>query len=246
MSHTRTAALVRHNARLAARDPGPLISRLAMPVVMLVLLQPFYRATLPTTEEGITQATTGMMVMFSMLAVSIVGTAVLNERLWHTWNRLRATPARPAEILIGEVACPFAIFLLQQAIVVITAVAIFDLHVTAPALLLAAMVTWGITLLCCGALLGTTMRTPGSISAVQDVCGLLFTAIGGVLVPLAVLPHWVQVVAPLSPGYWGHTMLRSAVQGDAVHTARAAAVLAVIAGLTGGLACWRVTRAHVR
>jgi hypothetical protein len=152
MTITRTAALVRHNARLAARDPGPLSSRLAMPVVMLVLLQPFYRATLPTTEEGITQATTGMMVMFSMLAVSIVGAAILNERLWHTWNRLRATPARPVEILIGEVICPFAIFLLQQAIVVITAAVVFDLHVTDPTLLLGAMVTWGITLLCCGAL----------------------------------------------------------------------------------------------
>jgi ABC-2 type transport system permease protein len=246
MTITRTAALVRHNARLAARDPGPLISRLAMPVVMLVLLQPFYRATLPTTEEGITQATTGMMVMFSMLAVSIVGAAILNERLWHTWNRLRATPARPVEILIGEVICPFAIFLLQQAIVVITAAVVFDLHVTDPTLLLGAMVTWGITLLCCGALLGTTMRTPGSISAVQDVCGLVFTAMGGVLVPLTLLPHWVQTIAPLSPGYWGHAMLRSAVKGNATHTAQTAAVLAVIAGVSGGLACWRVTRGQAR
>lgn len=246
MSMTRTAALVRHNARLAARDPGPLISRLAMPVVMLVLLQPFYRATLPTTEEGVTQAATGMMVMFSMLAVSIVGTAILNERLWHTWNRLRATPARPVEILIGEVTCPFAIFVLQQAIIVITAATVFGLHITDPPLLLAAMATWAITLLCCGALLGTTMRTPGSISAVQDVCGLVFTAIGGVLVPLAVLPHWVQAIAPLSPGYWGHAMLSSAVRGDATHTAQAAAVLAVFAGLTGGLACWRITRGQVR
>jgi ABC-2 type transport system permease protein len=246
MSLNRTGVLVRHNARLAARDPGPLISRLAMPVVMLVLLQPFYRETLPTSEQGITQATTGMMVMFSMLAVSIVGTAILNERLWHTWNRLRVTAARPVEILVGEVACPFAFFLLQQAIVVILSATVFDLHVADPLLLVGAMVTWGITLLCCGALLGTTMRTPGSISAVQDVSALVFTAMGGVLVPLVLLPQWVQSIAPLSPGYWGHAMLRSAVQGHAAQTIRAAAVLVVIAAIAGGLACRRVTRGQAR
>jgi ABC-2 type transport system permease protein len=246
MSLTRTGVLVRHNARLAARDPGPLISRLAMPVVMLVLLQPFYRATFPTSEQGITQATTGMMVMFSMLAVSIVGTAILNERLWHTWNRLRVTAARPVEILVGEVTCPFAIFLLQQSIVVILSAMVFDLNVVDPPLLVGAMVTWGITLLCCGALLGTTMRTPGSISAVQDVSALIFTAMGGVLVPLALLPQWVQTIAPLSPGYWGHALLRSAVQGNATQTVRAAAVLVVIAAITGGLACRRVTRGQAR
>lgn len=246
MSITRTGALVRHNARLAARDPGPLISRLVMPVVMLALLQPLYRTTLPTTQEAITQASTGMMVMFSMLAVSIVGTAILNERLWHTWNRVRATPARPFEVLIGEVTCPFAIFLLQQAIVVISAATVFDLPIPRPAMLLGAMVTWGITLLCVGALIGTTMRTPGSVSAVQDVCGLVFTAIGGVLVPLALLPPWVQSIAPLSPGYWGQAILRSALQGDASHTAQSAAVLAVVAGISGGLACWRVTLTQAR
>lgn len=35
---------------------------------------------------------------FSLLALSVVGTGILTERSWRTWDRLRATPARAGGI----------------------------------------------------------------------------------------------------------------------------------------------------
>jgi len=237
----RTMALVRHNAVLMLREPGPLISRLIMPVVLLSVLHPLYAAALSGSAAGTAQAATGMMVMFSMLAVSIVGITILSERMWHTWNRLRATPARATEILLAKSVSAGGVLLVQQAAVIVFAVAVFGLRVSNPALLAAAVLVWCAMLLCCGCLLGTLVHTPGSLSAVQDVAGMLFTAVGGALVPLSVLPQWVREVAPISPGYWGVSMLQAALRGSVGETARAGGVLVGIAVVAGTLACRRLT-----
>ena len=42
----RLTALVRHNAMLMAREPGPVISRLVQPLVLIVLMHPLYAAAL--------------------------------------------------------------------------------------------------------------------------------------------------------------------------------------------------------
>jgi ABC-2 type transport system permease protein len=61
-----------------------------MPMVLMLVFKPLYS---PTAAGGATQGVIGLLVMFSVLALSIVGTATMTERTWHTWDRLRTTPA---------------------------------------------------------------------------------------------------------------------------------------------------------
>ena len=86
--------------------------------------------------------------------------------------------------------------------------------VTHPVLLLAVLVTWSLTLLCLGALLGVLVRGVGALSASYDIGGMLLSSMGGTLVSLAFLPHWVRSVAPAPPGYWVASSMRSAFAGD--------------------------------
>ncbi|HEX5404881.1 MAG TPA: hypothetical protein VFX16_21540 [Pseudonocardiaceae bacterium] len=75
------------------REPGPLLSRLLMPLVAVVVFEPLYRAAMAGGRAaGAGQAVTGMLVLFSLLALSIVGTSILTERSWHTWDRLLWPP----------------------------------------------------------------------------------------------------------------------------------------------------------
>ena len=101
---TRIAAMVRINTIMLIREPGPVASRLIMPLVMITVLEPLFRAALRDSgeETGTTQVIAGMLVMFSLLALSIVGSAMLTERAWRTWDRLRATPAASWELLAGK------------------------------------------------------------------------------------------------------------------------------------------------
>ena len=145
----RLAALSRHNTSLMLREPGPVLSRLVMPLVMILLFRPLYLSALARhgVQAGTVQVVTGMLVMFSLLALSVVGTALLTERTWGTWDRLRATPARSGELLAAKALPGFGMLAVQQAEVLLFGVLAFGLRVGDPLLLAAAVLSWALALL---------------------------------------------------------------------------------------------------
>ena len=102
-------ALVLHNARLILREPGPAISRILSPLALMVLIRPLIRASDPG-PGGTVRAVLLPLVLFSMLGLSIVANALLGERIWHTLDRLRATPLRATSLVLGKCAIPLAIW----------------------------------------------------------------------------------------------------------------------------------------
>jgi ABC-2 type transport system permease protein len=244
----RLAALARHDTRLMLREPGPLLSRLLMPLVLILLMRPLYVAALARdgTQAGTVQVVTGMLVMFSLLALSVVGTALLTERSWHTWDRLRATPARTGELLAAKALPALGLLITQQAELLAFGVLAFGLPVASLPLLAVAVGSWALALLGLGSALGATLRSQSQLNAAYDIGGVVLTALGGALVPLATLPGWARAAAPASPGYWAMSALGSALRGEAGPTLRAAAVLLAVAVLFAALAAWRVGRGWPR
>lgn len=244
----RIAVLVRHNFALLTREPGPLISRLVQPLVLMMLMRPLYIAALARfgAQAGTSQVVTGMLVLFSLLALSVVGGAIMAERAWRTWDRLRATPARAGELLLGKAIPAFAMLAAQQAVVISFGVVVFGLHVRSVALVAAAVGCWALALLGIGASFGAMLRSQSELQMAYDIGGLVLSALGGAMVPLSTLPGWAQAIAPASPGYWAMSALRSAVLGQAAGTLRAAGVLLAIAAVMVTLAVWRISRGWPR
>ncbi len=238
-SMRRIGVLIRHNLLLMLGEPGPLLSRMILPLVFLTLLRPLYAAA-QGGAAGTEQAVVGTLVTFSLLALSISGSAILTERLGRTWDRLRGTALRPAEILVGKAVPVFGALLAQQLLVVGFGVYVLDLRVPQPPLLLGVLLCWSCTLLALGALLGVLVRGMGELSAAYDIGGMLLSSLGGALVPLGELPHWVAVVAPASPGYWAVHGLRAALAGDARTVAEVCGVLLAVALACGTLAVGRL------
>jgi ABC-2 type transport system permease protein len=244
----RLSALVRLNAILMLREPGALVSRLVMPVVLMVLLRPLYSAasTGRGSVDGTAQAVTGMSVMFSLLALALVGSGILRERAWHTWDRLRASGATPLEMFAGKAVPALAFLVTQQVVVIAVGILGLGLAVSDAGLLAVALLVWVSTLVCIGMALGAFARNLGQLSAVQDVGGIALTGLGGALVPLAVLPAWVHRVAVFSPGYWGLESMRWALAGNAGGVMLADVVLAGFAAVAVAAAVWRVRRGWQR
>lgn len=240
----RVTALVRHNATLLLREPGPVISRLVQPLVLIMLMHPLYTAALAADgpQAGTVQVVTGMLVMFSLLALSVVGTGVMTERSWRTWDRLRATPARPAELLGAKAVPAFALLLVLQAEVIGFGMAAFGLRVPDPALLALAVAAWALALLGIGMALGAVLRSQSELNVAYDIGGIVFSALGGALIPSGELPGWARAAAPASPGYWAMGALRSALGGQAGATLRDGCVLAGVAAAASALAAWRMSR----
>jgi ABC-2 type transport system permease protein len=241
----RTGAVIRHNTVLMLREPGPLASRLIMPLAFIALLHPLYQAAQGRTA-GAGQAVIATLVTFSLLALSIVGGSILTERMWHTWERVRMTPVRPAELLAGKGVPVLAALLAQQALIVGFGVAVLGLAVAGPALLGMALLAWTLALLGMGAAIGAAARSMSELSVIHDIGGMLLSSLGGALVPLAALPGWVRHVAPASPGYWAVSALKAALSGDGAGTLRACAVLIGIALACGLFAAVRAGRGAAR
>lgn len=236
----RISALARHNLIIRWRDPGQMISYVAMPMVLMLVLKPLYVRAL---DGGATQISTGLMVMFSVFAISMAGNAILSERTWRTWDRLRVSRAPTVELLIGKTLPLFAVMVAQQAILLVYACLVIGLPVPAnPVLVLAAIVIWAFTLLSVGAALATLVRSHGELSVISDVGALTLSSLGGALAPLSIMPEWAQVAAHVSPGYYGLAMMQSAVRADAAGALPPAAVLLALALLAGLFAARRLAR----
>lgn len=238
-----TFVVARHTLVLLARDPGTLIAYTAMSMVLLSVLRPVYDRLATGDVPGIQQATPGIAVMFTLLALDVAGQILLSERTWRTWDRLRAGPAGPGAVLVGKALPLVVMFLAQQGVLFLFSAAVFGFPLADGVWRLPLMaLVWAGCVTSCGLALGVWCRSQGQLAAASDIGALTITCLSGCLVPLAVLPHWVSDVAPATPGYWALRGFQSAVTGDA-HVYLSS--LAVILGISAAaliLAAVRVRR----
>jgi ABC-2 type transport system permease protein len=234
MTATRFRAEVRHQAALLGRDPGPMIGYAVMGILLITVTRPLYR---DLGGNGTDQAAAGMSVMFSLFALKVAAAHLLNERTWHTWDRLRATPAGFGEILLGKAVPIYGAILAQQALLLGFAVATFGLHPRAGWWALAACVlAWSACVLLLGVGTSTLARSPAQLSAAGDIFALLTTVLGGAIVPVGILPDGFRHLAPISPGYWALAAYRAALLGTPAQLGRPLAVLAVFGAIGMGVA----------
>lgn len=234
----RVVALVRYNSSLLVAQPGPVLSRLLMPILMVAALRPIYQAA--GGSGGTASVVAGVLVLVSLLTTGIVGTSILSERLWNTWDRLRSTAAGPFEILVGKTAPLLVVLLLQQVLVLVFAVFAYDLPVRSASLLGLVVLVWGCAVLCAGFALGAFVRSPAALSASQDIGSFLLSGLGGGLIPLAVMPGWLQTVAQFSPAYWAVSAIRGALSGDASTVWLGLAVVAMCGSVAASVAYFRL------
>lgn len=241
MPRSRTFPLVRHNLTLFGREPGPLIGRILQPVLLLLVLNPLYVAALGDQSRGTTQVVVGFLVLFSLLGMSIIGNAILTERRWQTFDRIRATPAHAAELIAGK-AIPILLFvLLQQAVLLGLGIVVLGLPVASFGLLCVAVGVWVLTVLAIGTAVAMCVRSFAELSAVIDIGAFICTAVGGALVPLTAMPGWAQAMAPLSPAYWAMDGLSAALSGNSSRLLLASAVLLGLAAACAVIAGHRLT-----
>lgn len=181
----------------------------------MTVLQPMLELlarTSPTTGlHGTAQAATGMAVMFSLFAMKVVGAGFLEERTWHTWDRLRASPARGGEILVGKAVPMLGVLTVQQSVILGFAMVAFGLRPTTSWwILVVTVIAWSGCILVLGIAAATLARSPAQLSVAGDIAAVLTSVLGGALVPAALLPGWLQYIGPGSPGYWAMRCYRAA------------------------------------
>jgi ABC-2 type transport system permease protein len=207
-------ALARHELRVLAHDPLPLVLLFAFPVAVIAFFKPALALALfsegYTNATGAEQAVPGVAVTFSFFLVGFVGLAFFREHGWGTWPRLRASAAGAAWILAGKLAPILGVAFLQLVVVFGLGVAAFGLRVRGS---VAALVLVCALLAACAVALGTAVvanaRTLQQVNIVANLGTVVLAGLGGALVPVALLPGWTRTIAPATPSYWAMRAFRA-------------------------------------
>ena len=253
MTGGAAAVIARREIRLLRQDPVPLVLLLVVPVAFLAFLKPMLYVTLiiegyPGTN-GSEQAVPGAAATFSLFLTGLAGLSFFREHGWGTWDRLRASPATTAQLLLGKLVPLYGFAVLQIAWLFAVGVVVFDLDLRGPAVAVAALsLAVAASHLALGLLLVAVSRTIQQVNALANLGSTLLAGVGGAVVPAYPMPGWVRVVAPATPTYWvmrGYRAVTLDGQGLSA-IALPAAVLTAFAVVLSALALLRFSAAEAK
>ena len=213
---TRVVALWRHEGRLLARQAPLFAGAIVMPLIVMVFLRPTFRVALASrgypNATGAEQAVPGVAVMFSFFMVGLVALAFLREHGFGTWDRLRASPAAPWEVIVGKLGPLAVVAGLQQALLFGVGVVGAGLEISGSAIALmlvaAALVS---SVLGMGVAVMALCSTQQQVALVQTVGTMLFAGLGGAFSPASLTPEFARVIGPFVPSYWAMRGYRAVI-----------------------------------
>jgi ABC-2 type transport system permease protein len=193
-------ALLVSEVRRILRSPRFLIFTVGLPLLYFLIFSGIY-----ASDGGATVVVLMvMMAAFGAISASIsVGGRVANER--HIgWNRqLRLTPL-PGWGYLAVKAATAMLVVLPALLLVFGVAAVVEGVDLGVGTWIAALLTAWLSVLpfaAIGLLIGMA-ATPDSAQGMSTVVMLLFSLLGGVLIPAQVLPAAMVAVARLLPSYW--------------------------------------------
>ncbi len=170
------------------------------------------RSALPAAGSGVASGAADLSVTYYIGATAILfllfsamqGAAItLGERQSGISDRLLIGPVGAAGLLSGKFVFLTLIGALQAAIITGVAAVFFNVAIVdhLPALVLAC---FGAAALAAGlALLTASLcRTAPQMNAVSTFIVLLFSAVGGSMVPRFMMPDWLQSLGRFTPNHW--------------------------------------------
>lgn len=187
------------------RNIRAMVFTFAVPVVMLLVFgSAFGGQQDPTTHLQYLVVTTLQMASYgAMMAALSQAFALVNERSIG-WNRqLRVTPLSGWGFLVSKVIAAMAFAAVSIAVTVLVAVLGMHASLDAGRWLAAAFGIWcGVVPFALVAVLIGQFAKPSFAQPLFMVVFMGLAILGGLWVPLSVMPDWMGSVAHLLPSYW--------------------------------------------
>jgi len=133
------------------------------------------------------------------------------ERRQGTLLRLRSAPIRRESILAGKALACFLTILAVTTILLLVARLVFNVRPDSIPLLMLAVLSTAIGFVGVMMLISILGKTESAVSGLGWSVMMIMAMTGGGMIPLFVLPPWVQMVGNASPVKWGILALEGAI-----------------------------------
>ena len=171
------------------------------------LASPEKYATLPTSVQQNVPAWTLFGMFF--IVIPLAGT-LIRERQEGTLTRLMTMPVTTGSLLLGKVTAHLLICLIQFGLMLMVGKFVLPLFGTpvlelgsSPAALMLVAVSAALAACGYGILVGVVARSYDQAAIFGSVSIVIAAALGGVMVPIYVMPKFMQTLSVISPLGWG-------------------------------------------
>lgn len=143
--------------------------------------------------------------------VMTFGISLVTERTHGTLLRLRTTPLTWTGILVGKgLACFIACFAITALLLTIGVIG-FHVRITQPLGLLVALTASSLGFTGLMLMIATLGKTERAVAGAASGIFMPLAMLGGGMIPLFLMPGWLQSVASISPFKWGILVFEGAI-----------------------------------
>lgn len=229
--------------RRALRSSGTLLFTLVFPAVFYGLETLLFADSGSAIEPQ--QIMIGMTVWGAMTAGLLVGTRIVDERA-SGWQRIiRLTPLSGSGYLTAKVIVGVFVALPAVIVVPLVAAVMDSVTMTVPGWLFATVGVWigSVTFAVSGVTVGLFAKRE-NVQTIVIVLMLALATLGGLFLPLSVLPDVWTSVAQLMPSYWLAEL--GAAGENPMSAITAIVILAAWLGVLASVSLWRYRRVAER
>ncbi len=228
---------------LLARTPVWIAVGIIQPLFYLLLFAPLLKQVLAPLGAT-TYAETYQIYVPGLLAVLVIfgglftGFSLLGELRAGIIERSRVTPVSRLALLLGR-ALREVVALLVQAVLITLLALPFGLRIKPLDLLLAYLLLALLALMTSALSYGIALLVPSdsALAPVVNTIAQPIALLSGVLLPLALAPHWLQAAARWNPFYWAVEGMRALFSGHVGDSAVWQSLL-IVAALTVAAVFW--------
>jgi ABC-type multidrug transport system permease subunit len=156
------------------------------------------------TINSFDQQVPGFSVTFLLLGLLLgVSLGLLDERDWGTFDRIRAMPIAPRNVLLGKLAARFIVGMAQMILLFAVGYFFFGMSLgPQPWALLLPMASIVFAGTAFGLIIAGVARTRDSVLPLGAIVIMSMAAIGGCWWPIDLEPRWMRTVALVLPTTW--------------------------------------------
>ncbi len=242
-----TSIVFRRQLRLSLREPLWIVIGLLQPVLYLVLFAPLLKPI--AAQLGTTNAYTlfvpGLLVQLAIFGALFVGFGLIGEYRDGVIEAERVTPAARGALLLGRVLRDVLQVAVQGAVLIGLGFA-FGMRGPIFGILLGYIMALFLTgaVAAAGYALALTVKSEDGLAAVANGVSLPILLLSGILLPMTLAPHWLQVVSDIIPVKHIVEGIRTLFAGTPWTTGTALAVFWTVILVAAGI--WIGTRTFRR
>lgn len=209
-------AIMEKELRNSLQDRGLLFWMLILPIIFTVLFISMFTTNVTGDEKGqvIISIVPGYVVMFVFFIMISIVHSFLKDRDNGLVARLASTPLQPFPYLLGKWMPFMMIVCVQIAVLLLVGKVIYHIPFTQPLYIIGIAILLSIVTTALGVALALFVKTENMGIALTQIIALGGAIVGGLWMPLEMMPSFMQTAAKFLPQYWAHEAFQAALVGE--------------------------------